>query len=311
MTTPVYSSNLDSAERAVSSLSARPSCLVLHGLGGGPYELGPVIAALEAEGLRVAAPRLPGHEGPGPIMPASCWRDWAAAADAAFEDLAAAGAPVAVIGFSTGGTLALHLAARRPVARLALLAPFLGIRYSRLIPMRPATYLRHLARLIPDLRRRPPAVRDPEMRRQVAAAACYRTFSLGATLSALELIDEVKPLVPGISIPTLILQGKLDTVVEPREATWLHDHLGAASKSLVILPRSDHVVAVDRDRERVVALTREFVLGRGSSVPEGHSDASTRHEAEGAPGTTAACSTLRTASSASATGTPRMATASA
>ena len=51
-----------------------PACLVLHGLGGGPYEMGPVIDALEAEGLRVSAPILPGHEGPGPIMPASNWR---------------------------------------------------------------------------------------------------------------------------------------------------------------------------------------------------------------------------------------------
>ena len=36
-----------------SPSTARPSCLVLHGLGGGPYEMGPVIEALEAEGLRV------------------------------------------------------------------------------------------------------------------------------------------------------------------------------------------------------------------------------------------------------------------
>jgi carboxylesterase len=271
--------SLDSAECAGTSQSDRPSCLVLHGLGGGPYELGPVSAALEAEGLRVSAPTLPGHEGPGPIMPSSCWRDWAAAAEAAFEELAVAGAPVVVIGFSTGGTLALYLAACRPVARLVLLAPFLGIRYSRLIPLRPSTYLRHLARVFPNLRRRPPAVRDPEMRRQVAAAACYRTFSLGATLSALELIEEVKALVPGISVPCLIIQGRLDTVVEPHDATWLHDHIGAAQKSLVILPRSDHVVAVDRDRERVVALTREFVLGRESNVSAGNSDGSTRHQA--------------------------------
>ena len=32
----------------------RPSCLVLHGLGGGPYEMGPVIDALERH--VVAAP---------------------------------------------------------------------------------------------------------------------------------------------------------------------------------------------------------------------------------------------------------------
>jgi carboxylesterase len=101
------------------------------------------------------------------------------------------------------------------------------------------------------------------MRRQLANAACYRTFSLGATLSALELIEEVKPIVPTIAIPTLILQGKLDTVVEPRNAAWLHSHLGATRKALVILPRSDHLLAFDRDRDEVISLTRDFVLGRG------------------------------------------------
>ena len=48
-----------------------PSCLVLHGLGGGPYELAPLVADLEAAGLQVSAPVLPGHEGPGPVMPGS------------------------------------------------------------------------------------------------------------------------------------------------------------------------------------------------------------------------------------------------
>ncbi len=67
--------------------SGKPSCLILHGLGGGPYELSPLIAALEGEGLRVSAPVLPGHEGPGPVMPGSCWRDWAKTAESAFEEL--------------------------------------------------------------------------------------------------------------------------------------------------------------------------------------------------------------------------------
>ncbi len=241
----------------------RPSCLVLHGLGGGAYELTPIIASLETEGLRVSSPVLPGHEGPGPVMPSSSWRDWAATAEAAFDELAADGRPVVVVGFSTGATLALYLAARRPVARQVLLAPFLAIRYSRLIPIHPSRYLRHLARLIPNLRRRPPAVRNPEMRRQVFAAACFRTFSLGAAISALELIEEVKPLVARITTPTLIIQGRRDTVVEPRNATWLHDHLGARHKALVVLPRSDHLVALDREREQVISLTRDFVLGRG------------------------------------------------
>jgi carboxylesterase len=237
--------------------------LILHGLGGGAYELAPVIAALEVEGLRLSVPVLPGHEGPGPVMPRSNWRDWYAKVEAAYDELAAAGSPIVVVGFSTGATLALYLAARRSVARLVLLAPFLAIRFTRLIPLRPALYLRQLARVMPNLRRRPPAVRDREMRRQIAASACYRTFSVGAALSALELIEEVEPIVPRLNAPTLIIQGKLDTVVEPRNAAWLRDHLGSTRKELVILPRSDHLVAVDRDRERAVSLTRDFVLGRG------------------------------------------------
>src|SRR6478752_6372984 len=99
--------NSDSA--GDSGVRDRPSCLVLHGLGGGPYELEPLLAALRAEGLRTLSPVLPGHEGPGPVMPASRWADWAATAEAGFDELASAGGPVAVVGFSTGGTLALRL----------------------------------------------------------------------------------------------------------------------------------------------------------------------------------------------------------
>lgn len=159
----------------------RPSCLVLHGLGGGPYELEPLIAAIRAEDLKVLAPILPGHEGPGPVMPASSWDDWYKAAEMGFDELASEGGAVSVVGFSTGGTLALRLATRRPVARQVLLAPFLAIRYSGLIPLRPASYLRHLVRVIVNLPRRAPAVRDRQMRRWAAKADRFRTFNLCVT----------------------------------------------------------------------------------------------------------------------------------
>jgi carboxylesterase len=202
-------------------------------------------------------------------MPSSCWRDWAAAVESAYDSLTAVGLPVVVVGFSTGGTLALYLAGRRPVARQVLLAPFLAIRFGYLMPMGPAACLRALSRVMPQIRRRPPAVRDRAVRRQMAGSGRFRTFSLAAAISALELIEEVKPTVPSIMIPTLILQGLCDTVVEPRNATWLHDHVGATRKALVLLDRSDHLLAFDRDREEVVRRTREFVLGRGALFATG------------------------------------------
>ncbi|WP_165221415.1 alpha/beta hydrolase [Aquisphaera insulae] len=236
-------------------------CLILHGLGGGPYELEPLIGSIEKAGFRVAAPTLPGHDGPGPGMPASAWSEWAAAAESAFDQLVPDSADVSVLGFSTGGTLALRLASRRPVSRLVLIAPFLEIRHAGLLPVRPIRYLRHVARLIPSLPRRGPAVRDPEARRRAAAADRFRTFSLRAAASALELIEEVRPILPTIQTPALILQGIRDSVVEPRGAEFVLETLGARQKRLVLLPNSDHLVALDLDRDAVEREVLSFLLG--------------------------------------------------
>jgi carboxylesterase len=227
-----------------------------------------LIAALRDAEIQLLAPILPGHENAGPRMPASLWTDWAAAAQAAFDGLADDGQPVAVIGFSTGATLAVELASRKPINRLVLLAPFLAIRYSGWIPLRPASYLQLLAKLIADLPRRGPAVRDPQMRRWAASADRYGTFNVHAAVSALELIDTVKPLVSLITAPTLIIQGLLDTVVEPAGAEWLFKNLGSEEKQLIYLAHSDHLVALDVERQLVIDAILQFLDLRQRSEPK-------------------------------------------
>jgi carboxylesterase len=192
-------------------------------------------------------------------MPSSRWTEWAQMAVDCFNELARSGKPVAIIGFSTGATVALWLATRRPVERLVLLAPFLAIRFTPMIPLAPESYLRWLARLKPDLPRRPPCVRDPEMRKQARAADRYRTFNVPAALSALELIAELKPELPRIDVPTLIIQGRRDTVVEPAFAGWLHESLGSRDKQIIYLDQSEHLIALDHERDRAIAEILAFL----------------------------------------------------
>jgi carboxylesterase len=239
---------------------APPSCLFLHGLGGNRFELAPLIDSLQRAGCALRAPVLPGHAVTGPTMPASTWPEWIETAEASFDELAALGRPVVVVGFSTGGTLALLLATRRSISRLVLLAPFLAIRFGGLIPFHPSIVIRPIARFLPDLPRRPAPLRDSEARRRLDSVERFQTFSLRATLSALELIERVKPLVPTIQMPTLILQGKLDTVVEPLGAAWLARHLGSPVKQLLYFSRSDHLLALDIERDRVIAASTSFAL---------------------------------------------------
>jgi peroxiredoxin/esterase/lipase len=236
-----------------------PACLLLHGLGGGRHELAPLIEALEACGVPIAAPIFPGHEATNRIMPVSSWQEWSGAAESAFDELAGLNRPIIVIGFSTGATLALHLATRRPVAALILLAPFIAVRHSHLFPIDAATALRYIGRVLPNFPRRRPPVRDRAVRRQLAATIRTRTFNVQATLSALALIERIKPEVPRITVPTLIIDAKLDSVIEPRGVTWLFDHLGSTDKSRVTLSRSDHLVALDHDRVQVLDLITAFI----------------------------------------------------
>ena len=239
--------------------SDRRPCLMLHGLGGGPYELQPLIDAVESSGRAVHAPVLPGHEGPGPRMPASSWRDWTSRAETWYDDMASTKAPAAVVGFSTGAMIALHLASRRKVDRLVLLAPFLAIRHTGRLPFRPAGLLRVIARWAPDIPRRGAAVRDPEMRRWASAHDRFRTFNLHATLSALELIEEVKPRLAAVDAPSLIVQGRLDSIVEPWGAAWLHGRMKPGLSRLIELPRSDHLIALDRERGAMIESVLEFL----------------------------------------------------
>jgi len=225
-----------------------PPCLAVHGLGGGPYELQPLVDALRAAGRDVEAVTLPGHDVPGPTMPASTWPEWVATVGARLDALAVGrDRPPVLIGFSTGATVALYLASRRPVDRLVLIAPFLAIRGAGRLPFRAATVVKALARVAPNVPRRRPAVRDRDARRRLAALDRFRTFNLSAAASALDLIELVRPGLPNVTAPTLVLQGRLDTVVDPSRAAWLLERLGSKRKRLVVLPGSDHLAAHDRD----------------------------------------------------------------
>jgi esterase/lipase len=57
-------------------------------------------------------------------------------------------------------------------------------------------------------------------------------------------------------------------VVEPANAQSLHRRIGSNRKALIVLPHSDHLVALDRDRDRAIAATLDFVLGRGELFEE-------------------------------------------
>lgn len=222
--------------------------LLVHGLGGGTYELQWLGDALfERLGVTVEAIQLPGHQTPSLLMPFSHSAQWLQAVERAIESLPA---PVHVIGFSTGASVVLRLAQTRSLSgRLIALAPFIAVYRPRFLPFAPEVMLDALPWMTQVPRRLPP-LRDAMVRRQVRRCLPFATVNLASVRSAKTLADEVMGALDKVSVPSLVMQGLRDSVVDCAGARAIAAGLKCEHR-LVEFPESDHLLALDVERQRV------------------------------------------------------------
>lgn len=245
----------------LESATSDHACLLLHGLGGGVYEMQLLGEYLHQHDLTVQGINYPGHDYPSTKMPSSKWQQWYEHIEVTYEKLRQKYSNISVIGFSTGCPLALYLAANNPVTNLVLLSPFLLIKHEWYYFLRLEMYLFTIGHLVADLPRLYglPII-DKAMLHLAQEAAFFQTFNLATVRSALELIDRVKPLLPQIDVPTLIIQSPKDKVVDPEGARVIYQQLGSQRKILYWLKESDHIISLDIEREEVFAQIKAFLL---------------------------------------------------
>jgi len=203
-------------------------CLVLHGFGGSPAEVRPLVDGLAARQFTVCAPVLPGH-GPGAAdLGSTRFRHWIRGAEAALDQLRAGCAEVHLVGFSMGGLIALHLAARHPVGSVCTLA-------APILADDPARIGGRLARYLGD-----PAPVMPALRSLVRLARLTRR-QLGR-----------------VQVPVLAVQGDRDDWIAPESAAYLAAHLPSAG--VWVVPGRGHFLALERGRETLVARVAEWMI---------------------------------------------------
>jgi carboxylesterase len=229
---------------------ARPGALVLHGLTGSTQSVAGLRAALEEAGFEVQAPMLPGH-GTSPDDLAECgWDDWTAAAEAAYGRLAR---PVVAVGLSMGGALAAGVCARHPEVRgLAVVNPLVD-------PPAPA-FLETLEAFLAAGERFLPGI-GSDLADPSATEVAYDRLPVAALLSMSRGLHELRPQLPEVRCPVLILTSRHDHVVPGVSS----DVLAVAVSGPVErhwLERSQHVATLDLDHEelecRIVAFATSF-----------------------------------------------------
>lgn len=248
-----------------------PGALLFHGLAGTPFEIAPVAAALEQEGMTTHTPLLPGHGAGTDAYLAASFAQWRAFAHAEYRRLSAAG-PLLLGGYSLGGILALDLA--ETAAREGL-APPLGLLLLA-TPLsfsawRPGLRLRGPGswrfRLLPLAARLRPVLSVPPRSAAARATAPWRGHE---TVCCLRHFAEMETALRGIrrrlgliQAPLCIIQLRHDADCPPGHAARLLARCGSSDARLHLLRTKSlhggHLPATHAEsRERVTALCRAF-----------------------------------------------------
>jgi len=223
--------------------------LLIHGFTSTPDSL-----AAWAEGLHrvlgatVSVPLLPGHGTRWQDLNRVTWQDWEATVLAAFDELAATHRRVAVGGLSLGGTLACLAAARRPAAALVLVNHLMWLGNPAL-PLAPL-----IKRLTPSM-----AAVAGDIKKPGAQEFAYDRVPTGGVDQFRRLLKVVRPLLPSLTLPTLLLKSREDHVVPVASTLKTLARLGSTRKDLVWLEHSYHVATLDHDLPLIVQQSGRFL----------------------------------------------------
>ncbi|NUA31738.1 alpha/beta fold hydrolase [Cupriavidus basilensis] len=243
--------------------------LLIHGLGGTQFDLGPMHKALRRAGVETHAVTLPGHAGtPEDLVPVRA-EQWLDTVTQAYDELAGQYETFHIMGMCLGGLLALALAERRHHTKgrlIALAAPVYIDGWST--PWYRA--LRHLVYHIPTLPARMRVEEDEPfgIKNDLVRAIVKAKFERGdnfhyrwVPLACIRQVDRLRGWVLNgahrIACPTLVVNAREDELTSLRSADFLEATVPDVRK--VVVENSYHMICVDNDREQVVSNVLEFL----------------------------------------------------
>jgi len=209
-------------------------------------------------GISSRAILLPGHGTTIVDYAARGKQEWIAAVEQAYAEMQAKYETVYVLGFSLGGTLALHLAEQHDLPGVICLAPFIRVsrKWFHLIRAESLTRFANWLGYPRVVKNLPIDVADTSVRPNVIHAGFT---PMAASCSLFDLADQVRANRSAIKCPILVMHARVERVADPRESQRLIDAVSSTDKRLITFERSKHLLPMDYDKETVFAEAVAFI----------------------------------------------------
>jgi len=251
-----------SAPEPIRIAGKAPGVVAFHGFGGTTREIELAATVAGELGLSALARCLPGHGSHARDLAKTRFADWVSGAKNAYEELAPQG-PVIAAGISMGSLLAAELAIEHPehVRGLVLLANALWLRAPLAFALRASGLLR-----LPDFMMKKGGSNISDL----AARKTQISYTADPVHAAIDLERSARDLrgrLARVRCPTLILHGALDGVCPVQNAWRAANLLGTRDVRVVILPRSQHIITRDVERDVVARELREFYTRIAAQTP--------------------------------------------
>jgi len=217
--------------------------LLVHGLLAGPAELRAYGEYLLKQGYTVLGVRLKGHGTSPYALREQSWEDWYGCVQRGFNILKAHCPRIFVAGFSTGGALALKLAAEQYPEMVGVIAVSVPLKFVNpafmLVPLLHGTNT--LVAWVSAFEGVKPFINSESEHPGIN----YRNVPVRALYELRLLIAQLEELLPQISLPVLIMYGDEDPIVSPKGAPIIMAKLGSKHKQIHAIKSQRHGILME------------------------------------------------------------------
>lgn len=241
------------------------ACLLVHGYGGSPFEVEGLARALEAAGFATRTPTLPGHAEGNADFALTRFSDWLAHAEQELTDLLRHSSRVMILGFSMGGTLALNLASRYPVAGVITLSAPVFVVNVFPWPLASLRFYAHSgASLVRRLMGQPVRMTENgETSRDLAPWKGYHgPMHFRQLLSMRQGCAATRALLPRLAAPILVMHDLTDGLVYSGNAWEIIRRVSSQDAALVLTRIQERISRhhmIPTHRETVATVTENIV----------------------------------------------------
>ncbi len=233
--------------------------LLIHGFLAGPEEVRSLGERLHAQGFHVLGVRLKGHGTSPWDLRSQRWQDWAKSVNHGYQILRAFSERIHMLGFSTGGLLAVHQATQvtdESLLSLTSVSAPIKFRNKNLIFV---PLLHHANKLVSWFNSEglvPFRSNEPEN-----PHINYQHIPIRAVYQLQQLVAHIQETKPAVAAPVYLFQADEDPVVDPASVNRLSDCISAPETQITMINSKRHGILYHNDgdlQQTIVAYLKKF-----------------------------------------------------